>query len=78
MTDRRTFLQKAAGAAITATATDSGMLAAPTKASKMMGLEIGEISFVDEGTENGAALTASLGCWLQKAASAVPLTKAYS
>src|ERR1700688_498769 len=49
--DRRTFLQNAAGAAIAATA--SGGNALPTKlvSKKMIGIQIGAVSFLDEGVE---------------------------
>src|ERR1700724_1263881 len=49
--DRRTFLQSAAGAAIAATT--SGVNALPTKlvSKKMIGIQIGAVSFLDEGVE---------------------------
>src|ERR1700751_3935963 len=51
--DRRTFLQSAAGAAIAATT--SGVNALPTKlvSKKMIGIQIGAVSFLDEGVEQG-------------------------
>src|SRR5258708_12601882 len=49
--DRRTFLQSAAGVAIAATT--SGVNALPTKlvSKKMIGIQIGAVSFLDEGVE---------------------------
>src|SRR5712672_1602994 len=49
--DRRKFLQSAAGAAIAASA--SGVNALPTKlvSKKMIGIQIGAVSFLDEGVE---------------------------
>lgn len=50
--DRRTFLQTATGAAMTAAISGTDALAAPTrKSSKMVGIQIGAVSFVDEGTD---------------------------
>lgn len=51
MMDRRTFLQTAAGAAMAASASSSEMLAAAPRSDKMIGIQIGAVSFVDEGTE---------------------------
>jgi hypothetical protein len=49
--DRRTFLQSAAGAAIAASASPTNAVAAPLKSNKMIGIQIGAVSFVDEGVE---------------------------
>lgn len=52
MMDRRTFLQTAASAALSATTSGTDALAAPVRqASKMIGIQIGAVSFVDEGTD---------------------------
>lgn len=52
MMDRRTFLQTAAGAALSATTSGTEAFAAPVRqASKMIGIQIGAVSFVDEGTD---------------------------
>lgn len=51
MMDRRTFLQTATGAAMAASASSSEMLAAAPRSDKMIGIQIGAVSFVDEGTE---------------------------
>ena len=49
---RRQFLQTAAGAAMTAAVSNTEALAAPTyKARKMIGIQVGAVSFTDEGTE---------------------------
>lgn len=50
--DRRAFLQGVAATAVTATIPDAGAMvlpAAPNK--KMIGIQVGAVSFVDEGTE---------------------------
>ena len=49
--DRREFLQSAAAAAITATASSNKAIAAPLKSNKMIGIQIGAVSFADEGVE---------------------------
>ncbi len=51
MMDRRTFLQTAAGAALAVSATSKEILAAPTQSGKMIGIQVGAVSFVDEGTD---------------------------
>ena len=51
MMDRRTFLQTAAGAAIAASTPGSELLAAPANSNKMIGIQIGAVSFADEGTD---------------------------
>jgi hypothetical protein len=50
--NRRTFLQSAAATALTATIPEAGALALPaTPKEKMIGIQVGAVSFVDEGTE---------------------------
>jgi hypothetical protein len=52
--DRRTFLQSAAAAALTAAIPANGSAvqpAAPKEKEKMIGIQVGAVSFVDEGTE---------------------------
>ena len=49
--DRRTFLQSAAGAAIAATARGVDALPAKLVSKKMIGIQIGAVSFLDEGVE---------------------------
>jgi hypothetical protein len=49
--DRRTFLQSAAGAAIAATASGANALPAKLVSKKMIGIQIGAVSFLDEGVE---------------------------
>jgi hypothetical protein len=52
MIDRRTFLQTAAGAAMTAAVVPTEALAAPSyKSKKMVGIQIGAVSFNDEGAD---------------------------
>ena len=51
MMDRRTYVQTAAGAAITASTSSFELLAAPVKSNKMIGIQVGAVSFVDEGTD---------------------------
>ena len=48
--DRRAFLQSAAAAALTASMPDVVRAEASTK-EKMIGIQVGAVSFVDEGTE---------------------------
>src|SRR4051812_30873860 len=48
--DRRGFLQSAAAAALTATA-DRPAKAFATATQKMIGIQVGAVSFADEGTE---------------------------
>src|SRR5690349_17002121 len=49
--DRRRFLQSAAGVAIAATTSPDQVIAAPLKSSKVIGIQIGAVSFADEGVE---------------------------
>lgn len=49
--DRRRFLQSAAGVAIAATTSPNKVIAAPLKSKKMIGIQIGAVSFADEGVE---------------------------
>jgi hypothetical protein len=50
--DRRAFLQSAAAAALTATIPAAGATAPPPATKeKMIGIQVGAASFVDEGTE---------------------------
>jgi hypothetical protein len=49
--DRRQFLQTAAAAALTSALPDSSIAAEPMKSNKMIGLQVGAVSFVDEGVE---------------------------
>jgi hypothetical protein len=52
--DRRAFLQSAAAAAIATTIPVVGataLPAAPKEKEKMIGIQVGAVSFVDEGTE---------------------------
>jgi len=49
--DRRTFIQSAAAAAVTAAVPGTHALAAATNSQAMIGMQIGAVSFVDEGTE---------------------------
>ena len=49
--DRRQFLHSAAAAALTTTLPNSSAAAEPVKANKMIGLQVGAVSFVDEGVE---------------------------
>src|SRR5689334_5082461 len=49
--DRRQFLQTAAGAAISAKVHPRNAIAAPLKSTKMVGIQIGAVSFADEGVE---------------------------
>jgi hypothetical protein len=50
--DRRAFLQSVAAATITATSPTLGAMAQPSKPQeKMIGMQVGAVSFVDEGTE---------------------------
>jgi len=49
--DRRNFLQSAAGAAVYASAAGPSALAAPMQTNKMIGIQIGAVSFLDEGVE---------------------------
>src|ERR1700688_2076322 len=49
--DRRTFLQSAAGAAIAATASGANALPAKLVSKKMIGIQIGAVSFLDEGVD---------------------------
>jgi hypothetical protein len=51
MMDRRTFLEMAAGSAMAAAAPTRSLLAQPAKKDAMIGIQIGAVSFVDEGTE---------------------------
>lgn len=50
--DRRAFLQSAAATALTATIPEAGAMALPaTPNRKTIGIQVGAVSFVDEGTE---------------------------
>src|ERR1700716_811037 len=49
--DRRQFLHSAAAAALTTTLPNSSAAAEPVKPNKMIGLQVGAVSFVDEGVE---------------------------
>ncbi len=49
--DRRTFLQSAATTALTAAIPTSRLMAAPAPDPAMIGIQIGAVSFVDEGVE---------------------------
>src|SRR5712672_4856537 len=49
--DRRKFLQSAAGAAIAASASGVNALPAKLVSKKMIGIQIGAVSFLDEGVE---------------------------
>src|SRR4030088_1795367 len=49
--DRRQFLHSAAAAALTTTLPNSSAAAEPVKSNKMIGLQVGAVSFVDEGVE---------------------------
>ena len=49
--DRRTFLQSASAAAISAAVPSSHAFAEPAASSKTIGIQVGAVSFVDEGTE---------------------------
>ena len=50
--DRRAFLQGAAAAALTATVPEAGAMTLPaTSNRKTIGIQVGAVSFVDEGTE---------------------------
>ncbi len=52
MMNRRSFVETAAGAAIAAAASGKDAFSAPPrKASKMIGIQIGAVSFIDEGTD---------------------------
>ncbi len=51
MMDRRTFLQSAAGAAVAASSGVANALPVKLSSSKMIGIQIGAVSFVDEGVE---------------------------
>jgi len=48
--DRRTFLQGAVGGALTAAAAQPNLQAAATD-KKMIGMQVGAVSFVDEGVD---------------------------
>ena len=47
--DRRLFLQNAAGTLVAASLPGAGMAAEPAKQEKMIGIQVGAVSFVDEG-----------------------------
>src|SRR6202451_4763215 len=49
--DRRTFLQGAAAAAVTAAAVTAAPRAEAATKEKMIGIQVGAVSFYDEGTE---------------------------
>lgn len=49
--DRRAFIQSAAATALTASLPGSAALAAATKPQPMVGMQVGAVSFVDEGVE---------------------------
>lgn len=49
--DRRQFVQSAAATAVTAAMPSLHVGAAPLKAKKMIGIQVGAVSFVDEGVE---------------------------
>ena len=47
--DRRSFLQSAAGTIAAASMRHTEALAAPAKQDKMIGIQVGAVSFADEG-----------------------------
>jgi len=47
--DRRSFLQSAAGTIAAASMRPTEALAAPAKQDKMIGIQVGAVSFADEG-----------------------------
>jgi hypothetical protein len=49
--DRRTFIQSAATVAVTAAVPGSRMMALPAREKEMIGIQLGAVSFVDEGVE---------------------------